>query len=221
MIARSAAIMLIAALLAACGDAGEEEEPTPAPDPRPYAAALVSFEPGAGAGFGQQLLPDIVLGPPGAGGSVNPSLDVLSLGRGGQIVLDLAPHVAVDGPGPDLVIFENAFWISGDPTQVYAELGEVSVSEDGEQWHTFKCDQTPAEPGRWPGCAGWSPRMSFDIDATTIDHAMTGGDPFDLADLGLTRARYVRIRDVSTTAPDGPSAGFDLDAVGVIHRGSP
>jgi hypothetical protein len=208
-------LLTAALLLSACGDADEPGEPI---DPRPYASAITSFEPGEGAGFGQDRLPQIVLGPPGAGGSTNASLDVLSLGRGGQIVLDLAPREVIDGPGPDLIVFENPFWIGGDPTMVWAELGEVSLSEDGQTWHTFSCAQEPTSPGRWPGCAGWTPTLTRDAEATALDPAVTGGDTFDLAELGIQRARFVRIRDVSTTDPTGPSAGFDLDAVGLIHH---
>ena len=43
-----------------------------------------------------------------------------------------------------------------------------------------------------------------------------GGDAFDLADLELESVRYVRIRDLSESGR-GMAAGFDLDAVGVIH----
>jgi hypothetical protein len=139
---------------------------------------------------------------------------VLSLGRGGQIVLDLAPRQVVDGPGADLVVFENPFWIGGDRTMVWAELGEVAVSEDGEVWHTFPCDPVPASPGQWPGCAGWTPT---DRSAGTAEPGALGGDRFDLAELGVARARYVRIRDVSDTPVEAPSAGFDLDAVGLLH----
>jgi hypothetical protein len=44
----------------------------------------------------------------------------------------------------------------------------------------------------------------------------TGGDPFDLADVALTTARYVRITD----RPD-PDDVFDLDAVAIVHAVCP
>ena len=140
-------------------------------------------------------------------------MDVLSLGVGGQIVLSFGDRMIVDGPGPDLVVFENPFLIGGDPDAPFAELAEVAVSEDGESWHRFVC-----EPGgdveRWPGCAGWRLTAQFDPCAPTAD--TTGGDPFDLAELGLSRARYVRITDLSADG-EAPSAGFDLDAVAILN----
>jgi hypothetical protein len=122
----------------------------------------------------------------------------------------------IDGPGPDLLVFENPFWAGGDPAQVFAELGEVSVSQDGVTWHSFPCD--PASSGPWPGCAGWTPTESFDPASTPrLDQETCGGDAFDLAQLGLKSALYVRVRDLSG-AGGAPSAGFDLDSVGLIHH---
>jgi len=45
---------------------------------------------------------------------------------------------------------------------------------------------------------------------------MIGGDSFDLADLGIAEARFVRIRDLSD-AGGPPSAGFDLDVIGAVY----
>jgi hypothetical protein len=183
--------------------------------PAPYATEVVSFTPGANAGFGQPELPDVVLGPPVPGDPGSSSLDVLSLGVGGEIVLGFGNGVLADGPGPDLVIWENAFWINGDPTNPFAELGEVAVSADGELWDVFPCDPGLTE-GFDPGCAGWRPRQAFDPCVVPLDPAISGGDPFDLADLGVTDIRFVRIRDLAQSGSPS-SAGFDLDAVGAVH----
>src|SRR5262245_34625287 len=56
-------------------------------DELPYAREIVSFEPGKGAGFGEDRLPEVVLGPPSGRGERQGSLNVLSLGRKGSIVL--------------------------------------------------------------------------------------------------------------------------------------
>ena len=53
------------------------------------------------------------------------------------------------------------------------------------------------------------------IDAR--DPETAGGDAFDLADLGLTRARYVRVRDSGANVYAGVSGGFDLDAMAVVN----
>ncbi|MCB9777661.1 MAG: cell surface protein [Alphaproteobacteria bacterium] len=168
----------------------------------------MSFSPGEGAGFGEEGLPDIVLG--GPEGRPGGSLDVLSLGRDGEIVLALTDIGLIDGEGPDLLVFENPF--PGWP-----ETGHVAVSEDGETWYEWACDPLD-EAGGFPGCAGVNPvEANSDNGLDATDPAVAGGDAFDLADLGLARARFVRIRDTGENSYDGTSGGFDLDAVAVVH----
>lgn len=221
-------ICMGALLLGACGSSGADT-PTPSSTPSatptgtlaldgpPFAVRVVSFEPGEGAGFGQDQLPDVVLGPPGGGSQFQGSLDVLSLGVGGTIVLELGQR-AVDGEGVDLMVFENAFQVGSEPEQVWAEPGEVSVSEDGDSWATFPCDASGAP---WEGCAGKTPTLaSPDSGADPTDPSESGGDGFDLADVGLSTARFVRIVDRATSG-GAPSAGFDLDAVAVASQPSP
>jgi hypothetical protein len=138
------------------------------------------------------------------------SLDVLSLGREGSIVLELTDTAVVDGPGVDLLVFENPF---GN----YVETGVVAVSEDGQVWHEFPCGLT-AEG--FPGCAGVHPvHSSPDNGFSPTDPAAAGGDGFDLATLGVTRARFIRIRDSGANGYGGNSGGFDLDAVAVVNGG--
>lgn len=185
----------------------------------PYALSVESFNPGAHAGFNADELPDVVLGPPksDAGGG---SLDVVSLGVGGEIVLGFGPRAIIDGPGADLIVFENAFYVAGELDEVFAEAGEVAVSEDGAHWVTFPCDAPDTGHAPGPGCAGGTPTRPFDPDKVVpLVLAQTGGDGFDLAEVGLTRARFVRIRDRANTG-EGTSAGFDLDAVGIVHEGA-
>lgn len=177
--------------------------------PDPFADLVVSFEPGDGAGFGADLFPDVVLGAPTGAGDAG-SLDVLSLGRTGEIILSFDDIGIVDGEGPDLLVFENPF--TGWP-----ETGHVAVSEDGETWHEWDCDPLD-EAGGFPGCAGvglvWT-HPDNDIDPT--DPETAGGDAFDLAELGVERALFVRIRDSGANTYDGTSGGFDLDAIAVVN----
>lgn len=125
------------------------------------------------------------------------------------MVLELG-QTAVDGPGVDLLVFENAFEYGSG--QVFAEPATVAVSADGETWFSFPCvaAQTP-----WGQCAGTHPVYANvdenDVDPT--DPAVAGGDGYDLADVGLSEARYVRITDRG----DLTSSVFDLDAVAVVH----
>jgi hypothetical protein len=162
----------------------------------------------------------VVLGPPGGVVSGGGSLDVVSLGAAGSIVLGFGDKAISDGFGPDFVVFENPFWPGGDASQVYAELGEVSVSEDGDTWQTFACDTTGDGQGHFAGCAGFTPTQKYDpATLVPLDPAQTGGDAFDLAELGVTRARFVRIHDLETLEATGTSAGFDLDAIGIVNVG--
>ncbi len=202
----------------ASGGAPPDEQVT-YPESLPYARSVESFTPGAGAGFNQAELPGIVLGPPRGKGNLAGSLDVLALGAGGEIVLGFGDRTISDGPGADFVVFENAFWPGGDRGQVYAELAEVSVSEDGETWLTFACDTAGDGQGAFPGCAGATPALDFDpLALLPLDPEQTGGDAFDLADVGLEAASFVKIVDLETLEPAGNTTGFDLDAVGLAHQ---
>jgi hypothetical protein len=197
---------------------GSDGEDSPASQPPPYAESVESFTPGEAAGYNQAKLPDIVLGPPHGKGESAGSLDVLSLGAEGEIVLGFGQQVIVDRPGPDLIVFENPFWPNGDATKAFVELGEVSVSEDGETWQTFPCDSAGDGAGHFAGCAGVTPTLEYDPAALVpLDPEQSGGDAFDLAELDVARARFVKIRDLRTLEPAGISGGFDLDAIGIVN----
>ena len=95
------------------------------------------------------------------------------------------------------------------------------MSADGETWTTFDC---VLEGDRaLEGCAGVTPVLSSPesgIDPT--DPSSAGGDAFDLSDVGVARARLVRIVDRTeeyygtTLWCSPPKGGFDLDAVSVV-----
>ncbi len=131
---------LVGLLALGCDSDGARTLPGKPADP--YADRLVSFAPGPSAGFGADKLPAVVLGPPKGAGTAAGSLDVVSLGKGGTIVLALDDQPLVDGPGPDLLVFENPF--AG-----YVETGRVAVSADGTVWHEWPCAalQAPDYPG--------------------------------------------------------------------------
>lgn len=198
---------------APAGPPEDSAPPADAPPPGdPFADAVISYTPGPGAGFGQAALPGVVLGPPLGAGPLAGSLDVLSLGDRGEIVLAFLDQVAVDGDGPDLIVFENPFpgWI---------EPGEVSVSDDGVTWAVFPC--APRAPGA-PGCAGVQPVLSHPANGVSpTDPTVSGGDAFDLAQVGLSRAAFVRVRDTGALSAIGISAGFDLDAIAIVHAAAP
>jgi hypothetical protein len=185
----------------------------------PYGARVVRFEPGEGATFGHARMPDVVLGPPRGGGDMAGGTDVVSLGAGGTLCLAFEGAV-IDGPGVDLIVFENAFTVAGSD-RGFVELGEVSVSEDGERFVSFPCNGA-ATSAPFTGCAGWNPVYSSPSNGLSpTDPRVAGGDPFDLAEVGLASARVVCVRDLRTQAPAPPSTGFDLDAVAAVHYREP
>lgn len=174
-----------------------------------HAAKVVTFAPGSGAGWGQDEMPAIVTGPPHGGGPNKGGLHVVSLGKGGQIVLELS-HLATDGPGPDLIVFENPFvgWV---------ETGRVAVSLDGQKWAEFDCACDDEKAG-FPGCAGVSPVLSNPDNGVPHDDASkAGGDAFDFAEIGVSEARFIRVTDTGKNTYDGKTGGFDLDAVVALH----
>jgi hypothetical protein len=178
-----------------------------------YATCVASFAPATDASFGHDQMPHIVLGPPMPPAGASGSTDVASLGCGGTITLGFRTPV-VDGPGDDLVVFENAF-ATGD--SVFAEPARVMLSRDGERWFAIPC---LAAMDATQGCAGATPTEPA---ATHAEDASTwGGDGFDLAEVGLDEASWIRLVDqtVEFWGDDtwcGPTAGgFDLDAVAKV-----
>lgn len=185
-------------------------------EPDPFVDRVVCFQPGPGAGYGKKKLPKIVLGPPYGRGKLIGGTDVLSLGTGGRLVLEFVDNEVFDGPGADLLIFENAFLEDpgDDPQRGFFELAKVEISLDGESWKEF-----PYDTIKRTGCAGHHPVFANpdlnDIDPT--DPKDAGGDPFDLAEVGLETARFVRITDLNNSTGAEGTLGFDLDAVAAVH----
>lgn len=190
-------------------------------------------------------LPGIVLGPPGDSFPTTGSTSTVSLGRGGWILLSFTDNVILDGPGPDFIVFENAFFRSFTPTDpnqpytVFAEPGSVAVSADGVTFVEFPYDpnalqlvgQDATPSSALPalrGLAGITPTFTgnwtIPDDPDAWDAAGSGGvsgaggDAFDLATVGLTSARYVLITDLELpTGFAGAAEGFDLDAVVALN----
>jgi thrombospondin type 3 repeat protein len=204
----------------------------------PFADGVVRYTIGTGGGAREADLPGVVLGPPRGGGAFTGSTDTFSLGLGGSIVLAFTDNVIVDGPGPDLTVFENAFLVRGTTTQPpYAEPGTVSVSADGVHWATFPCAASTGP--YYPGCAGVYPVFAnvddpgapsplvpsttpiADLVGVPVDSFTpppgSGGDSFDLAAVGLHAARFVRIDASEIEARLGGLSGFDLDAIAAVH----
>jgi hypothetical protein len=200
-----------------------------------FVTSVVSFTPTACTGYGQSSMPGIVEGPPVGGGTDHGSTDVVSLGSGGSIVVSFAPNAIVDGPGADFIVFENPFWIGGNPSDPYAEPGEVSVSDDGVTWTTFPCTPTldpqasdgTGVTGPYGNCGGWQVVYAAPGNGVSpVDPTNAGGLALDLAAVGVTRATYVRIVDQThEDCPEGGAGpntnGFDLDAIAIVNAEQP
>src|SRR6516164_9519520 len=182
----------------------------------PFVDRVVSFEPGEGAGFGQDRMPEIVLGAPRGHGKLEPSDHVVSLGKGGRITLEFVDNEVFDDEGPDLIVFENAFLTApgDDPGNGFFELARVEVSADGKEWKEFPFDVISRK-----GCAGYHPVLANpdENDIDPADPEKAGGDAFDLKDVGLKVIRFVRITDLDNTSGAKGTMGFDLDAVAAVH----
>jgi len=186
--------------------------------PSIWPVAVREYDFGTSQTFGQdpRYFPYNVLGPVCTTATpTTPCADpcqIVSLGKGGYIVLTFDPPLA-DKPGPDFIVFENAFRYGSG--QVFDEWMIVKVSQDGEVWYTFPYDSLTGQglAGRTPtGCEGCPPGSINWQDPTEA-----GGDAYDLAEVGLEWARYVRVEDATRfQTPDRLSA--DLDGIVAIHQ---
>ncbi len=183
---------------------------------------VFSFTPGVGQKLGQseEFYPANIFGIPSRIASEDVAeateSEVLSLGFGGEIIVGNSDNLIIDGDGADFTIFENVFKnpING---RLFKEPAIVSVSKDGISYTEF-----PYVFASLEGCAGTHPTYGA---ADYCDSDVSGGDSFDLADLGLDSIRYIKIKDITDQVFanqnhkyfDYSLSGFDLDAL-VIHN---
>jgi hypothetical protein len=216
--------------------------------------SILEFLPGSNAGFGVEFFPGNALGPPQ--GTLNAQTpndrpeDVLALGTGGSITYEFSTHRIIDLPGPDFTVFENPVEPIGHPEQSFVDSALVAVSADGQQWHSFPVDLVSTATAKlmlknnYVGFAGVQPSYSSTANGISpYDPTVSGGDQFDLADLGLAWIRFIRITDTGegnyrpsydidgdlindygnfvdtdpTVPGTGISSGFDIDAVVGLH----
>lgn len=174
--------------------------------------------------------------------ALGPSGTPCSLGDGGSITLTFGQPI-MNGPGADLVVFENGFAFSGG---VYAEMGFVEVSSDGTNFARLPalCRRTAATGSFDPvNPADFYNLVGNYVGGTGIDlqDLVTDGDPLVTGgQVDLANIRFVRLVDVvgDITGPGGTndylgrpvsdpyptpftSSGMDVTGVGVIHPSSP
>ncbi len=158
------------------------------------------------------------------------SFDIVSLGRGGSIVLSFDKPIR-DGAGYDFAVFENSF------SHFFLELGFIEVSTDGK--HFIRFDTVYLAKEEVTEYGEHDPKTFYGFAGT---YKQGFGTPFDLSVLrnkqmvidgtvDLENIRFVKIIDIDGSGkevdsfgnkvydpfPTKDSVGFDLDAVGVIN----
>jgi hypothetical protein len=164
---------------------------------------------------------------------------VISLGDAGIATLSFDPPIS-NGAGFDFAVFENGF------NDTFLELGFVEVSSDGNRYVRFPSVSLTQDTVQIPFVGGSVDATK--INNLAGKYRALYGTPFDLDDIkdssgiDLTNITHVRIRDVAGCINDTllvyvsfdtqghrindpwpipyNTAGFDLDAVGVIHENS-
>lgn len=173
----------------------------------PWADGSPAVEYGPGAGYGQSYYPENILGPPDPDATPTaPSFgedNLLTLGKDGWVVLEFTDNSIINEPGADFTVFEN---VMDTGSGYFQECAFVEVSQDGQYWIQFPWDATTRE-----GLAGLMPTTGED----PTDPSVSGGDQFDLEDIGLEWVRFVRLTDCGDAVPDGGL--FDLDAVAAVN----
>lgn len=180
------------------------------------------FKPGTGQNAGQssECYPQNIFGLPdtNANESVPASspLKLLSLGMDGEIIVGFKGYDIVDGEGDDFTIFENVF-LNSLTHKLFVEPAIVSVSQDGVNFIDFPFDSLTLV-----GCAGTKPTLGAN---NPFDPSVSGGNSFNLSDVGLNRVSYIKIKDFCRYVYenhdhpffDPTLSGFDLDAVLGLH----
>lgn len=178
----------------------------------------VSF--GTGTTFGQSAMyfPMNIFGLPDTNARIDAPIatqeQILSLGLNGSITIGFKHYMIRDMPGKDFTIFENAFQYLGD--RIFIEPAKVEVSKNGIDFYSFPFDSLTLN-----GCAGTYPTNG---NADPFDVTISGGNSFDLADIGMDSIIAIRIIDVSSFVLQSEHPlynpivnGFDLDAVVGLH----
>lgn len=183
---------------------------------------VYSFTPGSGQNIGQsdKYYPNNIFGLPDPNSTYlipcSSETQILSLGMGGEIIVGFKDCYLIDGKGADFTIFENVFY---NPVKniCFAEPAKVSVSKDGITYFEFPFDTLTLA-----GCAGVHPTIG---NVSAYNPEISGGDSFDLSNLGIDSIQYIKITDISYIPLynkkhpfyDITITGFDLDAVVGIY----
>jgi hypothetical protein len=181
--------------------------------------------------YGEEVIEEWMTPERAVGTAGGTTFDVVSLGRGGEMVMTFDAPIR-DKAGFDLAIFENG------ASDGFLDLAYVEVSSDGQTFARFDNLYLGTDPVDAFG--------TFDTALTeglAGKYRVGFGHPFDLnalhnrpevirGEVDLLDIRFVKLVDIigdgSTLDsfgnpifdpyPTRESAGFDLDAIGVIHE---
>ena len=158
-------------------------------DHDPWADRVVSFRPGKPAAK-QCTTPETTLGKPDYKLSIQ-GKTCLSLGHGGELVVEFVDNRLIDGPGDDLVIFEVGPVI---------EPMNLAISTTGEIWITL---------GQLKGA-----RCSVDIEP----FVRSAQESKLLPETPRPEFRFVRVTDAKAgLSNNSQKPGADIDAIGALN----
>lgn len=197
------------------------------------ALEIVNWASGTEITRGNMQVNDTSLGKPSVGtlsdclGEVDGG--VLSLGDGGEVILSFKDPI-VNRTGYEIAVFENGFAVG---LSYYLELAHVEVSNDGENWVRFPSEVAIDTTYQTNNFSYTKPEEVYNLAGK---HQAPYGTLFDLEEVGLDTANYVKIIDVVGSLNDSfgtrdskgtiindpwpspfESGGFDLDAVAVVN----
>ncbi len=166
------------------------------------------FSHGDGQWYGQNQYPYIIYGPPPTSATpTNPSLDVLSLGKFGFIIVGFKNKFTIS----EIRGFENVFITSTNPdTQVFAEVGLLYYSKDGKLFFQYSFDTTNSNQYYWTGLTGIKPT---NYGANVNDPNVWMGDKFLFNDT----VRFILIADWIDKCKFSLCSGYDLDAISCLN----
>lgn len=174
-----------------------------------YLADTVTEAPGH-TGVGVYNSSGIIDGVRGAGTAAGATTGIFSLDNSGSsshVVVRWAGKKIKNGTGIDFIVFENAFYVSGNSAARFMDLAFVEVSNDNISYCGFAPDYTNSpetsysnNPAAWPRFAGKTPVL-YNLDTNNLSAAqlfqdndankepdLAGGDAFDLDDLADNNA---------------------------------
>jgi hypothetical protein len=167
--------------------------------------------------------------------------EIVSIGEGGHLTLQLSNFVLPVPSGPEIGVFENIFLIDGEfdgvvdspVSQFGGDSAEVEVSDEGFEWISLGVVNFNLPAQGFSDIAGTLPSnfqqpftgVLSDFANLPLDHPTNpdvfdllagsgGGNWLDISGTGLSQVRYIRF-SVFDDFNAATSLNFELDAVSI------